>query len=104
MSETKKNDIATFLGTSPDGNMTLLRATSQGLVIDSCKKLVEGQSIQQGQEVVHLSQIGDKNLYDVNVLHEGSPVRSGPVNVSTKAYRDGYDRIFGNSKGSSASN
>lgn len=54
----------------------------------------EGESIPPGSELVllHPEQCEDGG-YDVATCY-----KSGPAQVATRAYRDGYDRIFGKQK------
>lgn len=94
----KAKDLASVISQSEDGTYTIVRSTSEGISYEAIRKLREGESIPQGQEVIHLEQIGDKNLYDVTTLVSGTRSSTGPVQVATKAYRDGYDQIFGSKK------
>lgn len=67
--------------------------------------LQEGKPIPDGAELVRLRPGDDEEWYDVESLYwredelqyapAPEPVLSGPPQVATPAYRDGYDRIFG---------
>lgn len=53
-----------------------------------------GEAIPPGSELVFLDpKQGDDGGYDVAASY-----KSGPAQVATRAYRDGYDRIFGKQK------
>lgn len=52
----------------------------------------EGKPIPAGGEYVELAaRDGEPGVYDVTLSHKG------PARVSTPAYREGYERIFGES-------
>lgn len=107
MDNTKESkSLATIVGQHADGGVDILRTTESGLLLEKIVRVKEGQSLSSDAELINLKQIGEQNLFQVDTLYKGENAadRSGPAQVSTKAYRDGYDRIFGNSKGSDALN
>lgn len=60
--------------------------------------VIDGRPIPEGAELVRLTP-GEDEWHNVETLyrHEArsEPALSGPPQVATPAYRDGYDRIFG---------
>lgn len=55
----------------------------------------EGQPIQGGAELIRVGPENGDGWRDVETVYSN---KSGPAQVATPAYRDGYDRIFGKQK------
>lgn len=74
---------------APDGSCVCLRHTDEHQVgLGVMRPIEDGKPVLNG-EVVSLQRIeGDR--YAVTTLYH-----AGPSKVSTPAYRDGWDRIFG---------
>lgn len=60
----------------------------------------EGQPLSEGAELVKITPGEDDEWHDVETIyrHEPRAELSGPPQVATEAYREGYDRIFGKQK------
>lgn len=58
--------------------------------------LVHGRPIPEGSELVRVTP-GEDEWHDVETIYRHDPRAelSGPPQVATPAYKDGYDRIFG---------
>lgn len=54
----------------------------------------DGQPIPEGVELIRVGAEDDDGWRDVTTLYGREPERSGPAQVATPAYRNGYDRIF----------
>ena len=71
---------------------SVLRRRAGNLEAGELRPMVEGQPIVG--DIVKLSPREEHALlFDVEVLH--ATPRSGPAQVATQAYRDGWDMIFG---------
>lgn len=46
------------------------------------------------REIINVKKRKGSPIYDVEVIQEGTG-HKGPARVATRAYRDGWDRIFG---------
>lgn len=55
----------------------------------SFRPVKEGTPLHEGEESIRISKIGE-NVYKVTDSY-----RQGPAKVSTRAYRDNWDTIFG---------
>ena len=53
----------------------------------------DGAPLLPGTEIASISSADDEGWHDVETLY-----RSGPAQVATPQYREGYDRIFGKAK------
>ncbi len=93
-------DVAVPVSTNTDGSFNMLRATDEGVFYDTYRTVAEGQPLTGDGEVVHLTPDETKTYYNVETLYGSRPTvaKSGPAQVASKSYRDGYDRIFSKSK------
>lgn len=93
------------VGKTDDGRGFLLKEcdenenASKDILV--CEPVVSGQPILPGQQIAMFKKSEDEHL-EYDVLVDGDTVEGdlhgagGPIQVATKAYRDGWDRIFGN--------
>jgi hypothetical protein len=56
----------------------------------------DGQPIPEGAELIQVGAEDGEGWRDVTTVYKSE--RSGPAQVATPAYREGYDRIFGKQK------
>ena len=61
--------------------------------VQSCvvRQAEDGDPVPPGVDLVHVKETGSGEWYDAETVYRGS----GPPQVATPAYREGYDRIFG---------
>jgi hypothetical protein len=94
-------DVALIYGASEDGEeLGVLRKRGERVEAAVMRKAQDGQPIHG--ELVKLTPRGVPHLYDVEVVHDAraaddddeSEARGRPAQVATKAYRDGWDRLF----------
>jgi hypothetical protein len=100
---TGSEDIAFLHSATEDGQGTRILRLRQGRVETAeVRPVKEGQPI-NSQELVRLHPREDTpRICDVEVLHEAPPESetnetnepNGPARVSSKAYRENWDRIF----------
>jgi hypothetical protein len=100
----KPADVVLLQGPTEDGEgVRVLRARDNRLEAGEVRPLKEGQPLLAG-EVVKLAPRGTSRVCDVEVLAKigaksgksaGTPAQIGPAQVATRAYRDSWDRIFG---------
>jgi hypothetical protein len=93
MNEKTDNDTVTMgPQIAADGTRLGLRQRGSALEEVHVVPLVDGRPMSEDGEILSLShRQGD--VYDV--IDSYKTTRSGPAQVATKAYRTGYDRIFG---------
>lgn len=88
-----------FHGEEPDGSITLTECTDQdhGAVV-RLERTKSGEPLKLGAELCQMKfdAGGHVELDLVYTSSDGSGV--GPPKVSTKEYREGWDRIFGSDK------
>jgi len=77
-----------------DGTRLGLRQRENSLEEVHVVPLVNGRPLEADSTILALSH-RQGEVYDV--IDSYKPARSGPAQVATKAYRTGYDRIFGGS-------
>jgi hypothetical protein len=97
----KRADVVLLQGPTDDGEgVRVLRAREDRLEAGEVRPLKEGRPI-TGGEVVKLVPRADSRVCDVEVLAKvgggeaSQPAQIGPAQVATRAYRDSWDRIFG---------
>ena len=96
MSDEKLKDQAMVGSEIAPGVRHVVRRRGDGdLQLGHFHEVKEGQPIPPGAEVVLVGKPGDDGWRDVESIYGG---RSGPPQVATPEYREGYDRIFGNRK------
>jgi hypothetical protein len=74
---------------APGKRMAIRRRDGQEDEVSLISKMKDGEAVPAGAEIIHIKP-GDDEWHDVDVLY-----RSGPAQVATPRYREGYDRIFG---------
>lgn len=73
---------------------TAIRECDGKLQAGTFRPAREGEPIPEGHELVYLGDQREDGWYNVAASFRNS----GPAQVATRAYRDGYDRIFGKQK------
>lgn len=120
-SEPARRDVALPLGPTESGGVAVLRLRDDTLELGQLCELRDGQPLVG--ELVRLEARGDGGpLYDVEVLHDARPAstpraaralppsqaasapaqpraRKGPPKVTSEAYRDGWEQVFGARRG-----
>ncbi|MBI5536440.1 MAG: hypothetical protein HY898_27205 [Deltaproteobacteria bacterium] len=95
-----KHDVVLVHGQTEDGEgVRVLRSRPGKIEAAELRAIKQGVPI-QGAEVVRLRERdGSPVLWDVEVEYDGRDEAShkGPSRVSSRAYRDNWDRIFGDS-------
>ena len=86
-----KNQIR--LSPENQGRGAAIRRNGDGFGFGTFSEVKEGQPIREGAELIRIGPEDDDGWRDVTSIYEHE--RSGPAQVATPAYRDGYDRIFG---------
>ena len=79
----------------------IIRQRSDRLEVGELRTLREGKPV-VGELVKLTPRTGHDRLFDCEVLVESSPARlsrGGPAKVSSEAYRDNWDQIFGGAAG-----
>jgi len=79
----------------------IIRQRSDRLEVGELRTLKEGKPV-VGELVKLTPRAGQERLFDCEVLVDNSPGRltgNGPAKVSSEAYRDHWDQIFGGSAG-----
>jgi hypothetical protein len=92
-------DVITPVGSLPDGRTLVSRhhpdhSTTMAVI----RPVVDGSPMMPGEEYVTTSRRPDGS-HEITSAY--APARSGPPQVATKVYRDGWDRTF-NAPGGSA--
>jgi len=75
------------------GHGAAIRRQDGKLSVGTFVEVKEGQPIPEGYELIRVGAEGEDGWRDVTSIYGGE--RSGPAQVATPAYREGYDRIFG---------
>jgi len=98
--ETPRPDDTIFVyGRGPEdaAAYSVLRKRGESVELGALREVEEGKPLHG--ELVKLSRRSEHPLlFDVNVLHDSTPrlsQRSGPAQVATDAYREGWETIFG---------
>lgn len=93
-SKPSEDDVALLLGATEDAEkLAILRRRGDDVQAAILSKAEEGKPIHG--DLVKLSARDEPLLYDVETVHETPKGgRSGPAQVATAAYRDGWDRVF----------
>ena len=95
MSERRsEEDVALLLGSTPDAEqLAVLRKRGENVEASVLAKAKEGQPLHG--DLVRLKARDEPMLFDVETVHE-VPRRegSGPAQVASASYRDGWDRVF----------
>jgi hypothetical protein len=97
----KRPDVVLLQGPTEDGEgVRVLRAREDRLEVGEVRPLKEGQPIIAGEVVKLLPRAGSR-VCDVEVLAKlgagdaAKAAQIGPAQVATRAYRDSWERIFG---------
>lgn len=86
------DDVALVLGASEDAEkLAVLRKRGESVEAAVLQKAHDGQPVHG--DLVRLTSREEPLLYDVETLHE-APRGAGPAKVASRAYREGWDRIF----------
>ncbi len=72
----------------PDG--VAVRHTDGGTGFGTFREVKEGQPIREGAELIRVGDEDKDGWRDVTSIY-----KSGPAQVATPRYREGYDRVFG---------
>jgi hypothetical protein len=93
----KKDQLRIGAEIAPNTRIVERRGERSG--VGTLTPVKEGQPLQEGTELVKVTR-GDDEWHDVETIyrHEAAPSLSGPPQVATPEYREGYDRIFGKQK------
>jgi hypothetical protein len=88
-------DVVLVHGRTEDGKgLGVLRKRGDTLAAGEMRPMEEGKPI--NGEVVSLRPRGESPLlFDVDVVHAPEGARTGPAQVSTDSYREGWQSIFG---------
>ena len=102
-----RSDVLGVLGLAEGGSgLRVLRKRDDVLELGEIRPLEEGKPI-QGEVVKLVKCAENERLFDVEVLVPAAKpltARSGPAQVATHAYREGWDSIFGEAPGRGAPN
>jgi len=90
----KKDQLRIGAEIAPNTRLVERRGERNG--VGTLMPLREGQPIPEGSELVKITP-GEDEWHDVETLYRHESL-SGPPQIATPAYRDGYDRIFGKQK------
>lgn len=93
---TKKDQMRIGAEVEP-GARLVERRTGTHVSIGMLAPVKNGQALQAGTELVRLSPSADDEWHDVETVYRHEPVAtsSGPPQVATPAYSDGWGRVFG---------
>lgn len=93
MSEDKKKECNEFIVPTSIPNVGILHSKDHTLTPVHCAFVEDGKPLPSDGKLY--SRREDSNIYDFSLdLGETTKTSSGPAKVNSKAYRDGYDRIF----------
>lgn len=108
MSESEKhNDVALVIGESDEGNhLAVLRQREGQVAATVLSRVEDGQSLHQ--DLVRLKKREEHPLlFDVETVYQapehrvpnaGAKATAGPGQVANRAYRAGWERLFGTAK------
>jgi hypothetical protein len=89
----KKTDVVILHSPTEDGEgMNVLRARDERLEVGQMRPVKDGKPI-TGELVSLAPRQDSERAFDVTVLAKVEPA-AGPAQVATRAYRDGWERIF----------
>lgn len=91
----RKKEKMAVLGEGPNGTFLTARTAGTDVELVYIKPVTEGQSILPGQNVIHYEKDAEGPLYSYEHLTGSTPTSSGPARVNSRAYRNGWDEIFG---------
>jgi hypothetical protein len=92
------SDVVLLAGPTEDGEgFRVVRAREQRLEAGEVRPLKDGKPLGSGEIVKLAPRAGSPRLCDVEVVARIGPESrgSGPPQVATAAYRESWDRIFG---------
>jgi hypothetical protein len=93
-------DVVLLAGPTDDGEgIRVIRSRDERLESGEVRPLKDGKPLGSGEVVRLAPRAGSPRVCDVEVLARvGAPERTGgPPKVATNAYRDSWERIFGES-------
>lgn len=93
--EPRVEDVILPHARTDDGEgLHVLRKRGETIEVGTIRAMREGQPLHG--ELVSLAHREGTPLFDVSVLHDARPAsaRGRPPKVATRAFRDGWDRIF----------
>jgi hypothetical protein len=99
-----KKEFVTLGPSLPDGSVMAVKSSDDGIQFGTLQKIEEGDSL-LGKDLVRLSPVENLPLYEMEHVYDGripDQKSSGPSMVNSRAYRDGWDNIFGNKKSSTS--
>jgi hypothetical protein len=88
-------DMLFVYGKTDDDAYSVLRRRGEAVELGAIRGLEEGRPI-HGEVVRLLARAEHPLLFDVDVVAETQPARSGPAQVATDEYRAGWELAFGN--------
>lgn len=97
-SKPSEDDVALLLGATEDAEkLAILRKRGDDVQAAILSKAEEGKPLHG--DLVKLTARDEPLLYDVETVHEAPKAaregaRSGPAQVATAKYREGWDRVF----------
>jgi hypothetical protein len=97
---TESHDVVLVHGQTDDGEgVRVLRSRPGKIEAAELRAVKQGAPIHGGELVRLRAREGSPVLWDVEVEYDGRTdgKHKGPMRVSTRAYRDNWDRIFGGS-------
>jgi hypothetical protein len=100
-------DVVLLTGPTEDGEgIRVVRAREERIEAGEVRPLKEGRPLGDGEIVKLAPRAGTPRLCDVEVVAKlgGEPRASGPPQVATSAYRESWDRIFGEPESARALN
>lgn len=100
-------DVVLLTGPTEDGEgIRVVRAREERIEAGEVRPLKEGKALAAGEIVKLAPRAGTPQVCDVEVLTKiGPEVRgNGPPQVATSAYRESWERIFGEEDDSRALN
>ena len=90
-------DVVLLTGPTDDGEgIRVVRARDERLEAGEVRPLKDGQALGSGEIVKLAPRAGAPQVCDVQVVAKLAELRGGgPPQVATTAYRESWDRIFG---------
>ncbi len=101
MSEEKTKGVVLPVGPpSEDGSFRAVLLSDDGVGVGHFVPAEDGSPVLPGAQLVNLSARDGSPALDLEVLYEapGAPRPSGPAMVNSRAYRSGWDAVFGGDK------
>ena len=87
---TKQKDQVRLGPETGSGRGAAIRRHDGAVEFGTFMETKEGQPIPEGAELIRVGPEDDDGWRDVTTVY-----KSGPAQVATPAYREGYDRVFG---------